>query len=74
MICDQKVSIHGCDFSAGRDSAIQVPNAHEVNNNRMKPPFPEGTEMAMFGKFFIRAICKTFIGLINDLSIWVPLD
>ena len=33
----------------GRDSAIDVPQAHFVNKNRLKPPFPEGLQLAQFG-------------------------
>src|SRR5438067_8539008 len=34
---------------AGRSSAIPVPERHFVNGNRLEPPFPEGTERAVFG-------------------------
>ena len=37
------------DALVGRDTAIPVPEFHAVNSNRMKPPFPDGMEMAMFG-------------------------
>ncbi len=33
----------------GRKERIAVPAAHFVNGARMEPPFPEGTELAMFG-------------------------
>jgi len=33
----------------GRAEQIPVPATHFVNGNRLKPPFPEGMEMAMFG-------------------------
>lgn len=33
----------------GRADAMPVPDLHYVNNNRMKGPFPEGLETAMFG-------------------------
>ncbi len=33
----------------GRKEQMPVPAAHFVNGNRLKPPFPEGMEMAMFG-------------------------
>jgi peptide-methionine (S)-S-oxide reductase len=33
----------------GRQEALQVPNQHFVNGNPIKPPFPEGTEQAVFG-------------------------
>jgi len=33
----------------GRDAPMAVPEAHFVNGNPLKPPFPEGFETAMFG-------------------------
>ncbi|MBE9167957.1 peptide-methionine (S)-S-oxide reductase MsrA [Pleurocapsales cyanobacterium LEGE 06147] len=33
----------------GREQSISVPDRHYVNGNSIKPPFPEGMEMAMFG-------------------------
>ena len=33
----------------GRDERIQVPERHFVNGNPLEPPFPEGTERAVFG-------------------------
>lgn len=33
----------------GREQPIPVPDRHYVNGNPLKPPFPEGMEMAMFG-------------------------
>lgn len=33
----------------GRAEAISVPVRHFVNGNALKPPYPEGTEIAMFG-------------------------
>ena len=33
----------------GRDAAIPVPPAHFVNGASLKPPWPEGTETAIFG-------------------------
>lgn len=33
----------------GRAEAMSVINRHYVNGNPIKPPFPEGLEMAMFG-------------------------
>jgi peptide-methionine (S)-S-oxide reductase len=33
----------------GRARAIRVPERHFVNGNRIVPPFPEGTELALFG-------------------------
>ena len=33
----------------GRDISISVPAQHFVNGNALQPPFPEGTEQALFG-------------------------
>uniref|UniRef100_A0A4W6DE24 Mitochondrial peptide methionine sulfoxide reductase n=1 Tax=Lates calcarifer TaxID=8187 RepID=A0A4W6DE24_LATCA len=33
----------------GRTESIRVSAKHDVNGNKTVPPFPEGTEMAMFG-------------------------
>ncbi|KAM4632819.1 mitochondrial peptide methionine sulfoxide reductase isoform 2-T2 [Polymixia lowei] len=33
----------------GRTSSVPVSARHDVNGNRTVPPFPEGTEMTMFG-------------------------
>ncbi len=33
----------------GRNTLMPVPEAHYVNGNPLKSPFPEGLEMAMFG-------------------------
>jgi peptide-methionine (S)-S-oxide reductase len=32
----------------GRDQPVPVPDAHHVNGNPLRPPFPEGLETAMF--------------------------
>jgi peptide-methionine (S)-S-oxide reductase len=33
----------------GRSQPVEVPAAHHVNGNALTPPFPEGTEVAVFG-------------------------
>jgi len=33
----------------GRSQAIKVPAQHYVNGNTLTPPYPEGSELAMFG-------------------------
>jgi len=33
----------------GRSEAIKVPGSHFVNGARLEPPFPAGTELALFG-------------------------
>lgn len=37
------------DALPGRAQEMTVPDKHYVNSNALKPPFPEGMEMAMFG-------------------------
>ena len=37
------------DALPGRDTPMRVPERHEVNGNRLQPPFPEGLERAVFG-------------------------
>ena len=34
---------------AGRSTPIEVPEHHFVNGERLEPPFPDGTETAVFG-------------------------
>ena len=34
---------------AGRSEPMPVPDKHYVNGNPLKPPYPDGLEMAMFG-------------------------
>lgn len=34
---------------SGREQQMRVPDQHYVNGNPLKPPYPEGMEMAMFG-------------------------
>jgi peptide-methionine (S)-S-oxide reductase len=33
----------------GRDEALDVPEKHYVNGNRIQPPFPDGMKQAVFG-------------------------
>ncbi len=33
----------------GRSESMPVPNQHYINGNPLKPPFPKGMEMALFG-------------------------
>src|SRR5215510_12020842 len=37
------------DALPGRAQAMQVPETHFVNGNRIVPPFPEGLQQAVFG-------------------------
>ncbi len=40
---------HPDEALPGRDQALEVPELHFVNGNRLQPPFPEGMQLAMFG-------------------------
>jgi peptide-methionine (S)-S-oxide reductase len=44
----------------GRAEAIPVPDRHFVNGNTLKPPYPEGMELAMFGLGCFWGAEKTF--------------
>jgi len=44
----------------GRDEPMQVPEQHYVNGNRLVPPFPENTEIAMFGLGCFWGVEKNF--------------
>jgi len=45
-----KLTMPGADDALpGRDRPMPVPAAHFVNGNPIAPPFPEGTETAVFG-------------------------
>lgn len=37
------------DALPGRSQSMPIPEKHFVNGNRMKPPYPDGMETAMFG-------------------------
>ena len=37
------------DALPGRSESMPVPDKHYVNGNPLKPPYPDGLEMAMFG-------------------------
>jgi peptide-methionine (S)-S-oxide reductase len=37
------------DVLPGRADPMPVPERHAVNGNRIKPPFPDGTKLALFG-------------------------
>jgi peptide-methionine (S)-S-oxide reductase len=40
---------NSADILPGRATAMRVPEKHFVNGNRILPPFPEGTKLALFG-------------------------
>ena len=33
----------------GRAERMRVPDGHHVHGRRLEPPFPEGSELALFG-------------------------
>jgi len=44
----------------GRSTAMQIPDEHFVNGNRLNPPFPDGMHKAMFGLGCFWGAEKTF--------------
>jgi len=50
LFSKDKLEIPGADDAlAGREEPIVVSDSHFVSGHRISPPFPEGTELAMFG-------------------------
>jgi len=47
-----------CCCVSGSDKAVFVADKHAVNFNPMKPPFPAGTELAMFGQASVHHWCR----------------
>ena len=45
----QAVMPNPADILPGRATSMRVPERHFVNGNRIVPPFPEGTQLALFG-------------------------
>ena len=45
----QAVMPDPADLLPGRTTSMRVPEKHFVNGNRIVPPFPEGTQLALFG-------------------------
>ena len=45
----QAVMPNSADILPGRATAMRVHEKHFVNGNRIVPPFPEGTKVALFG-------------------------
>ena len=63
----------------GRDTAIKTSQKHLVNGNPMHPPFPDNTEMAMFGEWnkilkldIVQSVNEYF--LLDPISIFGHLD
>src|SRR5437588_3618536 len=46
---DKTKLVASADALAGRDREMPVSDRHAVPGTRLKPPFPEGTEQAVFG-------------------------
>src|SRR5262245_13992461 len=47
---DRKTKMVSADDAlAGRSQAMRVPAKHAVNGAALEPPFPDGTEEALFG-------------------------
>jgi peptide-methionine (S)-S-oxide reductase len=44
----------------GRSAALRVPEKHFVNGARLAPPYPDGTQLAMFGAGCFWGVEKTF--------------
>jgi peptide-methionine (S)-S-oxide reductase len=44
----------------GRSTALRVPEKHFVNGARLAPPYPDGTQLAMFGAGCFWGVEKTF--------------
>jgi len=50
FLADKKLELPSEDEALpGRPEKMDVPDAHFVNGNSMTPPFPEGTQSALFG-------------------------
>jgi peptide-methionine (S)-S-oxide reductase len=45
---------------AGRSDPIRVPDRHHVNGARITPPYPDGSELALFGAGCFWGVEKTF--------------
>ena len=45
---------------AGRSAAMRVPEHHFVNGARLAPPYPDGTQLALFGAGCFWGVEKTF--------------
>ena len=45
---------------AGRSTPVAVPERHFVNGERLTPPYPDGTELAMFAAGCFWGVEKTF--------------
>jgi peptide-methionine (S)-S-oxide reductase len=46
---NQAVMPEAADVLPGRTTPLRVAERHDVNGNRITPPFPEGTRLALFG-------------------------
>lgn len=72
MFTDKTKMVEEDQALPGRDSPLEISGVHHVNGNSMKPPFPEGLEVAYFAlgcfwgaeKFFwkIEGVYVTAVG------------
>ncbi|HEX2153939.1 MAG TPA: peptide-methionine (S)-S-oxide reductase MsrA [Acidimicrobiia bacterium] len=46
---DKQKMVDGSEALPGRSEAVSVPDSHFVNGNPLRPPFPDGIEVAVFG-------------------------
>ncbi len=49
MSTTKTIMVNANDALEGRDSAVSITNRHYVNGNVLQPPFPAGTQTAVFG-------------------------